>query len=190
MYHSASARIVLRRIDPALAHRLFYPGVAAVLAARWGTTVAAMPVISYTSLSEKPPIFGVSCSKDSFTLRIVSASKAFSICLLEDKGVGSATRLASRKGRMGADKLMEAGFKHRKGIASGSPIIVGSAAALECSLQRKVRIGDHVLLVGRIMSARAAGDFRKYWRFRSYHPMLYAGWQGGMSLYHQISRRN
>lgn len=180
---------MLKRIKPSLAHRLFYPGVPAVLAARSGDTIAAMPVISYSSLSERPPLFGVSCSKDSFTLRVISASKAFSICLVGEDKADAVSLLASRRGRMGLDKLAQAGLRHLKGKTLGSPVIVGSAAVLECSLRRSLRMGDHVFVVGRIESAQTTSDFGEYWRFSSYHPLLYAGWQGGMRLYHPASRR-
>jgi len=180
---------VLRKVSPSLAHRLFYPGVAAVLGAQWGKTVAAMPVVSYAALSEKPPLFGVSCAKDSFTLRTSMAARAFSISLLDDEHVGAVSKLASRKGREGADKMDEAGLKHRRGTKLGAPIVVGSVAALECALLRTLRMGDHVLLVGRIESAVANDDFREYWRFASYHPILYAGWDQGVELYRPASRR-
>lgn len=179
---------MLRSIEPSLAHRLFYPGVPAVLASRLGKTVAAMPVISYSSLSERPPLFGVSCAKGSFTLRVVSASKVFSLCLLGESRADSIALLASRRGRKGSDKLSEAGLAHSKGRLLGSPIILGSSAALECSLLRSLRTGDHVLLVGRIEAALATGDFDGYWRFKSYRPLLYAGWQGGLRVYGRASR--
>ncbi len=180
---------MLKKVDPALAHRLFYPGVPAVLAARSGKTVAAMPVISYSSLSERPPLFGVSCARDSFTLQVASATKAFSLCLLGEEHVNAIALLASRKGEEGSDKLSNAGLKHRKGSRLGAPVIIGASAALECSLRRSLRTGDHVLLVGRIEAALATSDFGGYWRFRSYHPLLYAGWQRGIACYRPASRR-
>ncbi len=189
IYRKATAYLVLRKLRPALAHRLFYPGVAAVLAAQAGNTVAAMPVVSYAALSEKPPLFGVSCAKDSFTLRTSIAAGAFSISLLGDKYVGALSSLASRKGRDGADKLDGAGLKHSKGAKLGAPIILGAKAVLECKLIRTLKMGDHFLLVGRIESAMASNDFRDYWRFRSYRPMLYAGWKRGMELFRPVSRR-
>jgi flavin reductase (DIM6/NTAB) family NADH-FMN oxidoreductase RutF len=160
-----------------------------VLAARWGKTVAAMPVVSYAALSEDPPLFGVACAKDSFTLRTSKAARAFSVSLLGEEHVDALTHLASHKGKDGADKLDAAGLRHRRGAKLGAPVILGSAATLECSLVRTLRIGDHVLLVGRIESAFADSDFRDYWRFASYRPMLYAGWGKGVELYGPINRR-
>ena len=142
-----------------------------------------MPVISYSSLSEEPPLLGVSCSKGSFTLKVVTESRAFSICLVDERQLHSVSVLASRKGRPGTDKLADAGLKHRRGKKLGAPVILGTAAALECSLKRSISLGDHVLLIGRIESALASADFREYWRFDSYRPLLYSGWQNGMRLY-------
>jgi flavin reductase (DIM6/NTAB) family NADH-FMN oxidoreductase RutF len=173
----------LKEISAALAHRLFYPGVPAVLAAMSRDTVAAMPVISYVALSEEPPLFGVSCAQTSFTLGVVKEAHAFSVCLLGAESVASMELLASGKGRRGSDKLMGAGLKHRPGRRLGVPIISGSVAALECSLERSLKTGDHVLVVGRVEAASASSDFRDYWRFRSYRPILYTGWRDGMGVY-------
>ena len=180
---------MLRRVDPALAHRLFYPEVPAVLAASSGKTVAGMPVVSYSALSQRPPLLGVSCARDSFTLRIATAAKAFSLSLLGEEHVSALAYLASHKGGYGSDKLEAAGLMHGRGSKLDAPVIVGSAASLECSLTKVLRSGDHSFLVGKVEAASASSDFRGYWRFRSYHPILYAGWQGGMSLYRPASRR-
>lgn len=180
---------MLRKVDAALAHRLFYPAVPAVLSARSGKTVAAMPVISYSSLSGKPPLFGVSCAKGSFTLDVVRASKEFSVCLLGESHAKAIELLASGRGKAGSDKLEGAGLRHRRGRTVRAPVILGSVAVLECSLQRIVKTGDHVLIVGRVKAALASDDFRAYWSFSSYRPMLYAGWRNGVELYRPSIRR-
>lgn len=173
----------MKPVDTALAYRLFYPGVPALLSAQSGRTVAAMPVISYAQLSEKPPLFGVSCARGSFTLKLASASKAFALSLLDSKHISSFEALASRGGRPGSDKLTGAGLKHRRGRKVDAPVLSDSVAALECSLHSTTKFGDHVLLVGKVEAAYASADFRGYWRFSRYRPILYAGWRGGMSSY-------
>ena len=77
------------------------------------------------------------------------------------------------------DKLHSAGLKHERGRSLNVPIIEGSVAALECSLYARQKLGDHELIVGKVQEARAVEDFQDYWRFQTYHPMLYAGIQGG-----------
>ncbi|MDV3293287.1 MAG: flavin reductase family protein [Nitrososphaerales archaeon] len=173
----------MRQVDPALVHRLFYPGVPAILSARSGRTVAAMPVISYAQLSEKPPLFGVSCARRSFTLKLAASSKAFALSLLDAKHIRSVELLASRRGKQGSDKLAGAGLTSRKGRKVDAPVISESVAALECSVYSTETLGDHVLLVGKVEAAYASPDFRGYWRFIRYRPMLYAGWRDGMSSY-------
>ncbi len=173
----------MKSVDTSLVHRLFYPGVSAVLSAQSGRTVSAMPVIAYAPLSEKPPLFGVSCGSGSFTLKVALASKAFALSLLDAKHVRSVEILASHRGKKGSDKLAEAGLKHRRGKAVNAPVISASIAALECSLYHTEKLGDHVLMVGKVEAAYASSDFDGYWRFRHYRPMLYAGWRDGMSTY-------
>jgi flavin reductase (DIM6/NTAB) family NADH-FMN oxidoreductase RutF len=77
------------------------------------------------------------------------------------------------------DKLMAAGLKHSPGRKLDVPIVEGAAASLECSLDARQPLGDHELLIGRVHEARASEDFREYWTFESYRPVLYAGTQDG-----------
>ena len=52
-------------------------------------------------------------------------------------------------------------------------------ASLECTLYARQTLGDHELLVGKVQDARASEDFQEYWKFQTYHPVLYAGVQEG-----------
>lgn len=91
--------------------------------------------------------------------------------------------LASHSGRESRDKLSDAGLGHRRGRKLDVPVIQGSVAALECTLWMRKRFGDHVLIVGKVEEALASKDFKDYWSFKSYKPILYAGWQGRLATY-------
>jgi flavin reductase (DIM6/NTAB) family NADH-FMN oxidoreductase RutF len=173
----------LREVQPSKVHRLFYPEVPAVLSASWRGRVSAMPVVSYMSLSSEPPLVGVSCDKRSYTYRVVRMSRSFSICLLDRRMSASVEYLATHSGRESTDKLKAAGLEHTRGITLPVPVIVGSEAVLECRLVSKRVTGDHVLVVGRVATARASDDFDEYWSFRKYRPILYTGWRNGLSTY-------
>lgn len=173
----------MKEIDPSKAHRLFYPDVPAVLCASDRGRVSAMPVTSCVALSEVPPLVGISCDPRAFTFLLVVGSRRFSLCFLDRAYVSKMGFLATHSGRSGPDKLADAGLGHDRGIKLDVPVIRDSAAVLECSLTTRRRFGDHVLVVGKIESARAADDFHEYWRYDAYRPILYTGWQGGMTTY-------
>lgn len=173
----------MKAVDPSLAHRLFYPDVPAVLAASHGGRVSGMPVVSFMSLSERPPIVGVSCASESFTLKLAIASGAFSLCILDRKHARSLAYLGSHSGKESSDKLRASGLKHTRGKRVRAPVISESVAVLECAPVGRSVIGDHTLLLGFVSAAFASADFHDYWRFRTYRPLLYTGWRGGLTAY-------
>jgi flavin reductase (DIM6/NTAB) family NADH-FMN oxidoreductase RutF len=173
----------LKKIDTSLVHRLFYPAVPALLCASAGKRVSAMPVVSYLSISSSPPIIGVACFKGNFTMRLAIDSGEFSLCLVDRTMIVPMSFLATQSGRRFADKLEAAGLKHRPGRTVRAPVISGSVAVLECSVSSCKRLGDHSLLIGKVEAAYATKDFREYWRFKEYSPILYTGWRKGLRTY-------
>jgi flavin reductase (DIM6/NTAB) family NADH-FMN oxidoreductase RutF len=143
--------------------------------------VGAMPAVAVVSLSTNPPLLGVSTHVGHSTTRLIVRSKCFSLNVLDKAQLGKVGKLAASSGKKGRDKLHEAGLAHRPGTATGSPVLEESVAWVECRLVRKLRFGDHRLVVGSIADAWASEDFSKYWRFKKYNPILYTGWRDGMT---------
>ena len=164
-------------------HRLFYPQVPLVLAAEQGGRVSAMPVVAYVVLSDSPPLIGVSCNSFAFTYKLSVKARAFTLSLLDSKDLGAMERLATVSGAKVTDKLAEVGLKHTRGSKVEAPVIAGSVATMECSLHSKRRMGDHILLVGRVEACYASDDFSDFWKFEKYRPILYTGWKEGMTVY-------
>jgi flavin reductase (DIM6/NTAB) family NADH-FMN oxidoreductase RutF len=170
-------------VDQRIIHRLFYPQVPLVLCARAEERVSAMLVVSYASASEKPPFVAVSCSPLAFTCKLALKAGAFSLCALDRKELGSVELLASISGEKVKDKLEAAGIPYALGEALHTPIIASSVASLECSIESKRKLGDHVLIIGEVKGCDAAEGFSDFWDFAKYRPILYTGWKNGMSTY-------
>lgn len=164
-------------------HRLFYPQVPAVLSARHRGRVSAMPVVSYVSVSDEPPLVGVGCNPSTFTCQLALKSKAFSLSLLGSAHFRSVEELASMHGTAVKDKLHAVGLEHRRGTKLAVPLIEEAEATLECKLKRSLNLGDHVMLIGEVKAAYATGAFTDFWDFGRYSPILYAGWREGMTTY-------
>ena len=170
------------KVGSSLIHRLFYPQVPAVLSAMVGKRVSAMPVVSYTSVSDSPPMVAVSSLPSHYTCRLSLEAGCFSLCILDRDHAGAIARLASVSGAKVKDKLADAGLKYTRGEKLKVPVIRGSAATLECQLATKRRFGDHLLLVGEVRAARASEAFDGFWDFRRYRPLLYTGWRDGLTV--------
>jgi flavin reductase (DIM6/NTAB) family NADH-FMN oxidoreductase RutF len=171
------------KVDPSRLHRLFYPQVPLVLCARLGSRVSAMPVVAYVPISDSPPLLGVACGPQAFTFKLSVKAHAFSLSVLDRRSLKAMERLATVSGAKVEDKLAQVGLRYRPGSKTGAPIIADSVATIECSLFTKHKLGDHVLLVGRVESSYASEDFSDFWDFGKYKPILYTGWRDGMTTY-------
>lgn len=170
-------------VDPSRLHRLFYPQVPAVLSAGSGGRVSAMAVVSYAAVSDEPPLVAVACDPRSYTLELALLSRAFSLCLLAADKAGAVGRLGSESGRGVADKLAMCGLHSQRGRALDLPVVAEAEATIECRIESKRRLGDHLLVVGRVEACYASGGFGEFWDFRKYRPILYTGWKGGLTTY-------
>ena len=171
------------KVDFTRLHRLFYPQVPLVLAASYGPRVSAMPVVAYASISDSPPLVGVACNPQAFTYKLCVKARAFSLSLLDAKRLRTMESLATVSGAKVQDKLREVGLTHSKGRKAAVPVIRGSAATIECTLESTRKLGDHCLLVGKAEACYASADFSDFWAYRRYHPILYTGWRNGMATY-------
>ncbi len=142
-----------------------------------------MPVVAYAPISDSPPLLGVACSPRAFTYKLSVKAGAFSFCVLDRAHLRAMERLATVSGAKVEDKLAEVGLRHLPGSKVGAPVITDSVATIECSLFTKRKLGDHVLLVGKVEASYASEDFTDFWAFKKYKPILYTGWRDGMTTY-------
>lgn len=171
------------KVDRSLVHRLFYPQVPLVMAAEHGGRVSAMPVVSYLSVSEKPPMVGVACAPKSFTCKLALRARAFSLSVLDRRNAGAMSGLATSSGAGVKDKLSEVGLAHRRGKKARVPVLRDAVATVECALRSSRKVGDHLILMGRVESAYASEAFTDAWDYAKYAPILYTGWREGLTLF-------
>ncbi len=171
------------KVEDSLIHRLFYPQVPLVLSAQFGARVSAMPVVSYASISDKPPMVAIACSPRGYTCKLTLKAGAFSLSILDETQFNAVALLATLSGAKVKDKLKEAGLSHVNGRNLSVPVIERSIATLECKLKETARHGDHLLLVGTVKAAYASEAFTEFWDFGRYRPLLYTGWREGLTTY-------
>ena len=142
------------RLDPARFREIMghYPtGVTVVTALHRDGTPFGLTANSVTSVSLDPPLVLVCVSEKSSSLGAILASGAFAVNVL---GAGAATT-AVRFAEVDTEQRFD-GVGYTVGDG-GSPILDGVVAWLSCTLYRTFEAGDHLILVGRVRGADAAG---------------------------------
>ena len=136
-----------------------YPQGVTVVTALTPDGPVGLTVSSFTSVSLDPPLVLVSVAKGSGLHSVLRGAKAYAVNFLADDQKSVSDRFA---GRTQAKNRFE-GVKFTKGT-TGSPIIAGARAVLECNAWKAYDGGDHSILVGEVVSAKA---------FSSKRPLVY-----------------
>ena len=165
----------MKRVAPSRVYRLLYPAVPVIVAASYEGRVSAMPAVSVISLSNEPPLIGISSSPSHATYGTIVRAKSLSVSWLDREYTGTVEALGSTSGAEVGDKLEAAGLHHSLSNPLKVPVIREASAYLTCTLAGVQRFGDHDLLVAEVREARAIADFGEYWAFGLYHPILYSG---------------
>ena len=146
------------------AFRKFTYGVY-VVGARHADRTNALTCAWVMRVSHRPPLVAVAVGKTRFTHDLIAASGAFSVNVLAEGQVELARHFGLKSGRDG-DKF--AGIPYREG-RTGSPILEGVAAWLDCRLVEGFPAGDHTIFVGEVIDAGMGDrpplvyDPRDYW---------------------------
>ncbi|MFE6132291.1 flavin reductase family protein [Streptomyces sp. NPDC056437] len=107
---------------------------------------------SFASLSLDPPLVVFMIGRTSTTWPRIARAGAFCINILgEEQGL-----LCRGFAVSGADKF--AGVAHRPAPVTGSPLLDGVPAWVDCTVQSVHTGGDHLIVVGRIAALGAAED--------------------------------
>lgn len=100
---------------------------------------------SFTSVSIEPPLLLVSIAKTAFGCDVFTGSNGFAVNILSD----DQRELSNRFARAGADKFSNQGWCAE---VTGSPILDDVVAWFDCEHYEQVDAGDHIILIGRVVS--------------------------------------
>jgi flavin reductase (DIM6/NTAB) family NADH-FMN oxidoreductase RutF len=130
----------------------------------YGITVSA-----FSSLSLDPTLILV-CLADSNRLpRMIEKSKRFAVSILAE-GQDEISNWFAKSGRDPIPQFEEFGTIE---MFTGSPIIDGAIAHLDCVLEQSLNGGDHTIAIGRVIGAAANPEKRPliFYR-RAYRPLV------------------
>jgi len=131
------------------AMRIFPQGVT-VVTAQTDRGPTGMTVSSFTSVSLDPPLVLISIAKSSNLHDVLKGAKAYAVNFLADDQKSVSDRFAGRTNH--ADRFEGVGFALG---STGSPLISGARAVIECRPWQVYEGGDHSILIGEVVSARA-----------------------------------
>lgn len=134
------ASIDAARFRQVLGH--FCTGVTVITAVDEGQA-AGLAVGSFSSLSLDPPLVLFCADKGSSTFPKIRAAGSFCVNILAEDQEDICRVFASK----GADKFAGIGYKR---AGTGSPILDGVLAWIDCDIADIVEQGDHYIVVGRV----------------------------------------
>lgn len=127
----------------------FMTGVTVVAGAADNGERYALTANSFTSVSLDPPLVLVCLGKSSGSLAALRNARSFSINILADSQRDLASAFASR-GPAKSEAL--AGL-----VGSDPPYLAAGLATLCCRPEQFIEAGDHVILIGRVLTFTASG---------------------------------
>ena len=103
---------------------------------------------SFFSLSLMPPLVAFAPAKSSQSYQLIRKSGAFCANILAD----SQRQLSAVLGRKDPDKWRDIKWSAGK---TGSPILIGALAWIDCRIEHEYEGGDHFITVGRVIDLNA-----------------------------------
>ncbi|MBI3362659.1 MAG: flavin reductase family protein [Chloroflexi bacterium] len=133
-----------------------------IVTARAGGETHGMTVSSFTSVSLDPPLVLVCIEQSTRTHRLIQASGAFAVSVLNE----SQGEWSDRFGGRDSD-----GRERFEGVATfaaltGAPILGDGVAYFDCVIQEKHPAGNHTIFVGQVVAAKLANGRAPlvYWK--------------------------
>jgi len=119
-------------------------------------------VSSFSSLSVDPLLILVCIQNSNQLVEMVAKSKHFAVSILAE-GQEEISGHFARSGREPVEEYEEIGTIEWH---TGSPIVDGAVAHLDCELEEALPGGDHTILVGRVLGAAYDPDRQPLIYFR------------------------
>ena len=139
-------------IDPDLFRQIlrhFAAGVTVITSLGDDGRPAGMTATAFSSVSIEPPQVLVCVNAEARTRRAIEDHAGFAVNILSAEQEQLAMRFASKV----TDKFE--GIVWRGGV-TGSPLLEGAVAALECRIANAVEAGTHVIYIGEVLGGNVA----------------------------------
>nr|WP_243665895.1 flavin reductase family protein [Vulcanisaeta sp. JCM 16159] len=129
-----------------------YPTGVAIVTTVYDNEYYGLTVNSFTSLSLDPPLVLIAIDKKLTSHEAINKSNVYAVNILPDDMKDLAIRFATapREERFRGLKI--------KTAKTGSPIIEGAIAYLDCKVAAKYPGGDHTIFIGEVIDAQVMNN--------------------------------
>jgi len=128
-----------------------YPKVTAIVTASARGRDAAMTAAWHSSISLKPPLYGIAIAPKRFTYQLITESREFGINFVPLEKASLAAAVGGTSGQQ-IDKFERFNIEKEKPVKTTAPILKDAYAAYECKLVDSKPYGDHLWIVGEIVA--------------------------------------
>lgn len=128
-----------------------YPKVAAIVTASARGRDAAMTAAWHSSISLKPPLYGIAIAPKRFTYQLITESREFGINFVPLEKASLAAAIGGTSGQQ-MNKFERFNIAKEKPVKTTAPILKDAYAAYECKLVDSRPYGDHLWIVGEIVA--------------------------------------
>jgi len=106
----------------------------------------------YMKCSAKPPLFAVSLWKKGYTHKLIRQSREFVIAV-PNKKLEKAVKFFGSKHGNKINKFKKTKIETLSSKYLKSPLIKEATINLECKLEKEVDSGDHIVFIGKVLTA-------------------------------------
>jgi len=128
-----------------------YPKVATILTASSQGRQGAMTAAWHSSISFRPPLYGVAVAPERFTYKLIAESREFGINFLPFEKASLAAAIGGTSGHK-MNKFERLSIQTESPLKTAAPILKDAYAAYECKLIDSKTYGDHLWIVGEIVA--------------------------------------
>ena len=128
-----------------------YPKVAAIVTASARGRDAAMTAAWHSSISLKPPLYGIAIAPKRFTYQLITESREFGINFVPLEKASLAAAIGGTSGQQ-MNKFERFNIENEKPVKTTAPILKDAYAAYECKLVDSKPYGDHLWIIGEIVA--------------------------------------
>lgn len=135
-----------------------------VLAIAW-----IMPV------SSEPPMLVFALRRDRHSYRLIEETREF-VVNIASYGLSDKVLYCGRRSGRDVDKFKATGLTCGKARRVSAPIIAECIAHIECRVEETIPKGDHVIIVGEVLTAYVRSDaFQGVYDLQRFRPLLHLG---------------
>jgi flavin reductase (DIM6/NTAB) family NADH-FMN oxidoreductase RutF len=166
-----------RNLDELDARRLLTGGPVALVTCSYRGRHNATPVAYVMNLSIKPPLIGIALHPSRFSYDVIRKTDEFAINIPSRELLHHVQYLGSLSGN-DFDKLELTKLPHFRARLLDTVLLEGCVGWIECSLEQALEMGDHFLIVGRVVAVQADDDaFDDHWLLKDNDskPLHYLG---------------